>query len=267
MKNAWILVPVLFMAISASFVFPQTFNDELQLGIAAYRENRYEQAMQHFEKAVEHNPDNVIAHMYLATACASQYIPGVDTQNNVAIAEKAIARYQEVLDLNSNTDQKINSAKGIAYLYLNLAQWDDAREYYEMVSDLDPNDSEAPYSLGVIDWTQCYQPRMEARARLDIKPDGRLNAKKTAQKKLCDELRARNWTVIEDGIDKLDRAIQLRPEYDDAMAYMNLMYRERADLECTDLSAREQDLKTADEWIDKVMAARKANAKKADGPK
>jgi len=191
----------------------------------------------------------------------------VDAQNNLATAEKAIARYQQVLDLNSNTDQKINSAKGIAYLYLNLKRWDDARKYYQMVSGLDPNDSEAPYSLGVIDWTQCYQPRMEARVRLDMKPDKRLNAKKPAPKKLCNELRARKWTVIEDGIDKLDRAIQLRPDYDDAMAYMNLMYRERADLECTDLSARDQDLKTADEWIDKAMAARKANAKKADGPR
>src|SRR5215471_12230807 len=57
--------------------------------------------------------------------------------------------------------------------------------------------------------------------------------------------------------------IQLRLDYDDAMADMNLMYRERADLECTDLAARDQDLKTADEWVDKAMAARKANANKA----
>jgi TorA maturation chaperone TorD len=75
----------------------------------------------------------------------------------------------------------------------------------------------------------------------------------------------RNWTIIEDGISKLDKAIQLRPNYDDAMAYMNLMYREKADLECTDLAARDQDLKTADEWVDKAMAAKRAKAEKADG--
>ena len=32
----------------------------------------------------------------------------------------------------------------------------------------------------------------------------------------------------------LEKALELRPDYDDAMAYMNLMYRERADLQCDD---------------------------------
>jgi len=267
MKVAWILVPALFIAISVSSVFPQTSNDELQLGVVAYRENRYEQAMQHFEKAVALDQDNLNAHLYRATVCVNQYIPGVDTEENSAVADKAIAQYQKVLDLNSNMEQRINSAKGIAYLYLNMKRWDDARKYYQMVSDLDPNDPEAPYSMGVIDWTQCYQPRMEARARLDMRPDEHLNAKKPAQKKICEELRAKNWTIIEDGIDQLDKAIQLKPDYDDAMAYMNLMYRERADLECTDLVARNQDLKTADEWVDKAMAAKKEKARMAEGPK
>ena len=34
----------------------------------------------------------------------------------------------------------------------------------DMASELDPNDPEPYYSIGVIDWTSCYQPRMEARA-------------------------------------------------------------------------------------------------------
>ncbi|MGC2450465.1 MAG: hypothetical protein WA477_22635, partial [Candidatus Sulfotelmatobacter sp.] len=57
--------------------------------------------------------------------------------------------------------------------------------------------------------------------------------------------------------------IELRPDYDDAMAYMNLMYRERADLECDDLVARANDLRTADEWVDKTLAVKKAKARKA----
>lgn len=51
------------------------------------------------------------------------------------------------------------------------------------------------------------------------------------------------------------------------MAYMNLMYRERADLECDDLAARSRDLKTADEWVDKTLAVKKAKAEKTNGPK
>jgi hypothetical protein len=50
------------------------------------------------------------------------------------------------------------------------------------------------------------------------------------------------------------------------MAYMNLMYREKADLECGDPSTREQDLKTADDWVDKTLAVKKAKAEKASAP-
>ena len=44
---------------------------------------------------------------------------------------------------------------------------------------------------------------------------------------------------------------------------MNLMYRERADIECEDEAARAADLKTADQWVDKAMQAKQARAAKA----
>lgn len=262
MRVSLIVVSVLlFASVSA---FPQTSDDELKLGVAAYKNSRYEEAMHHFEKAVELDPGNINAHLYLATTYMNQYIPGVDTDDNKSLADRAISQYQKVLDLNAKNDQKVNSAKGIAYLHLNMKNWDEARKYYQMASDLDPNDPESYYSKGVIDWTQCYQPRMEERARLSMRPDAHLNSRNPEQKKICDELRAKNWSVIEDGISSLDKAIQLRPDYDDAMAYMNLMYRERADLECDDAAARNRDLKTADDWVDKALATKRAKARKAD---
>ena len=56
---------------------------------------------------------------------------------------------------------------------------------------------------------------------------------------------------------------RLRPDYDDAMAYLNLMYREKADVECDDLAARADDLKTADHWVDETLRVKKAKAEKA----
>jgi hypothetical protein len=63
----------------------------------------------------------------------------------------------------------------------------------------------------------------------------------------------------------LNKAIQLRPDYDDAMAYLNLMYREKADVECDDLAARQEDLKTADHWVDQTLSTKKAKAEKQPG--
>ncbi len=237
--------------------------DQLNKGVKAYKDNHYEQAITHFQNAVNLDPALINARMYLATAYVSQFIPGIDSPENLRTAQQAIDEYQKVIDANPSRDQKVNSAKGIAYLYLNEKKWDDAKKYYRMASELDPNDAEPYYSVGVIDWSQSYQPRMEERAKLGMKPDEHLSAKNKDQKKLCEELKTKNGPVIQEGIDTLDKAIKLREDYDDAMAYMNLMYRERADVECDDEAARAADLKTADGWVDKAMQAKQARAAKA----
>jgi len=237
--------------------------DQLNKGVKSYKDNHYEQAIDHFQEAVRLDPALINARMYLATAYVSQYIPGVDSPENLRTAQQAIDEYQRVIAANPSRDQKVNSAKGIAYLYLNEKKWDEAKKYYRMASELDPNDAEPYYSVGVIDWSACYQPRMEERAKLGMKPDEHLSAKNKDQKKLCEDLKAKNGPTIQEGIDSLDKGIKLREDYDDAMAYMNLMYRERADIECDDEAARAADLKTADQWVDKAMQAKQARAAKA----
>lgn len=237
--------------------------DQLNKGVKAYKDNHYEQAITHFQNAINLDPALINARMYLATAYVSQYVPGIDSPDNLRTAQQAIEEYQKVIDANPSRDQKVNSAKGIAYLYLNEKKWDDAKKYYRMASDLDPNDAEPYYSVGVIDWSACYQPRMEERAKLGMKPDEHLSAKNKDQKKLCEEMKVKNSATIQEGIESLDKAIKLRDDYDDAMAYLNLMYRERADIECDDEAARVTDLKTAAQWVDKAMEAKQARAAKA----
>jgi tetratricopeptide (TPR) repeat protein len=239
--------------------------DQLNKGVTAYKNAKYEEAIDHFQQAVALDPTLINAKMYLATAFAQQYIPGADTPENNKMAEQAIEQYQRVLEMNAARDQKVNSAKGIAYLYLNMKKFDEAKKYYRMAGDMDPNDPEPYYSVGVIDWTACYQPRMEARAALGLKPDENLNPKNKDQKKACDELKVKNGPSIQEGIDSLNKAIQLRPDYDDAMAYLNLMYREKADVECDDMNARQEDLKTADHWVDQTLLTKKIKSEKQPG--
>jgi len=240
--------------------------DQLNKGVTAYKNAKYEEAIDHFQQSVALDPSLINAKMYLATAFAQQYIPGVEDKDNMKMADQAIEQYKKVLDMPAAArDQKVNSAKGIAYLYLNMKKFDDAKKYYRMAADMDPNDPEPYYSVGVIDWTACYQPRMEERAKLGLKPDENLNPKNKDQKKACAELKVKNGPAIAEGIDSLNKAIQLRPDYDDAMAYLNLMYREKADVECDDLNARQEDLKTADHWVDQTLITKKAKAEKQPG--
>jgi len=236
--------------------------DQLNKGVSSYKNARYEQAIDHFQQAVSLDPSLINARLYLATAYAQQYIPGVDAEDNVRMANQAIDQYKAVLERDH---KNINSVKGIAYLYLQMKKFEDAKSYYRKAIEMDPNDPEPYYSIGVIDWTQCYQPRMEKRAQLGLKPEEMLNVKNKDQKNLCEQLNQSNGPLIQDGIDVLNKALQLRENYDDAMAYMNLMYREKADTDCDDPATRAADLKTADDWVDKTMAAKKAKAEKQPG--
>jgi tetratricopeptide (TPR) repeat protein len=231
--------------------------DKLNKGVAAYKNAKYEQAIEDFKDAVALDGGLKNAKLYLATAYAQQYIPGVDSPDNLQNANNAIDQYKSVLQQDPTN---INSIKGIAYLYLQMKKFEDAKSYYRKALEIDPNDPESYYSIGVIDWTQAYQPRMEERAKIGLRPDEPLK-----DKKLCAKLMTESQSVIQDGLDSLNKAIQLRQDYDDAMAYMNLLYREKADRECDNPEQRAADLKTADDWVNKTMAAKKAKAEKQTG--
>ncbi len=239
--------------------------DQINKGVQAYKNAKYEEAIEHFKNAVQLDPSLINARLYLATAYMQQYIPGADSPENNRFAEQAIEEFKKVLDATHPPpkEQQILALKGIASLYFNMKKMDLAKEYHQKVADLDPNDPEVYYSIAVIDWTQAYQPRLEARAKLGLKPTDEIK-----DKKVCADLQkaiSANQAVVEDGIAKLQKAIELRRDYDDAMAYLNLMYRERADLECDNPDARKADLKNADDWVDKTLATKKAKAEKA-GP-
>jgi hypothetical protein len=68
--------------------------------------------------------------------------------------------------------------------------------------------------------------------------------------------------MIEEGITDLQKAIQLRPDYDDAMAYLNLLYRRKADM-VENADERASLLKQADDLVDKVKEIKQ---KRADQP-
>jgi tetratricopeptide (TPR) repeat protein len=232
--------------------------DQINKGVASFKNAQYERATEHFKEAVTLDPSLQNARLYLAAAYTAQYIPGVESPDNMQVANNAIEQYKTVLGKDPSN---ANSVKSLAGLYFNMKKFDEAKEYNHKAIQLDPNDPEAYYSIGVIDWTEAYQPRMEERSKQGLRPDEPLK-----DKKLCAKLRDEQGAIIQDGLDSLNKAIQLRQDYDDAMAYMNLLYREKADRECDDPDQRAADWKTADEWVDKTMIAKKNKAEKQGGP-
>ncbi len=84
------------------------------------------------------------------------------------------------------------------------------------------------------------------------------------RKGACQKLQDANTDLVAEGLQYLTKAVDLNPTYDDAMQYLNLTYRRKADLECGDDAARKADLAQADDWNQKAMGARKINEKKKE---
>jgi tetratricopeptide (TPR) repeat protein len=253
-----LLLPIVAFWLATVFISAaQTVNAkaEFDLGVSSYKQSKYEEAVQHFRLAVLLDPTFVSAHLQLASAYAQQFVPGVDSPDNNRIGQQAIAQYDQVLTLSASGDQQVTALKGIAYLYLNMKQFERSKEYDRKVLELEPNDPETYYAIGVIDWTESYQLRIEQRAKLNLKPEEPL-----IDAAECWDVQAKNEDRVKDGIEMLTKAISIRQTYDDAMAYMNLMYRERADIQCGDLRAYRADIRTAEQWVDVTLTTKKAKA-------
>lgn len=239
--------------------------DHLNKGVQEYRNAHYEQAIDHFQQAVHLDDDFKVAKLYLAMAYTSQYVPGVDTPDNLKMANQAIDEYQAVLEKDPNS---VTSLKGIAFLQREMKHFDQAADSYKKALAIDPNDPELYYSLGVIDWTAAYKIAADTKSAAGVRVDDPLKTKQ--MDKVCTELTAKEGPLVDEGMKMLETAMDKRQDYDDAMVYLNLLYLRKAnDMSCEDPEGRAQDLKEANDWSDKAMAARKkkqeAAAKKGQG--
>jgi len=236
--------------------------DQLNKGVDAYKSGKYEEAIGHFQRATELDPSLPMAKSYLATALAQNIVPGLDTAENLKTADQAISIFQEVLAKNPDD---VNSLKQIAGIYFSIKKLDDAKTWQKKVLAVDAKDPEAAYTIGVIDWTEAHENTLKALVPAGVNDDGEGNTK--APKKVMDTIKDENSALIEEGLQYLNQAVANRANYDDAMAYLNLIYRRKADLDFGNDAARKADLAQAEEWRTKAMGTRKANEEKKDkGP-
>jgi len=241
--------------------------DQLNRGVAAYKNAKYAEAIENFKTAIALDPTNPNARLYLATAYMTQWIPGAESPENVQLADQAKKEFQEVLSKDPKDKVALASLASLAFNQSSSlsgdeknAKLDEARDWNQKLIQADPKNKEAYYSLGVIAWSKWYPVLGKTRAELGMKPEDPGPIK---DKKLREELKQQYSGIIEDGIQNLNKALEVDPEYDDAMAYLNLLIRERADLDDSK-DEYEKDIKTADNWTQKALETKKIKAERKE---
>jgi TonB family protein len=256
-----------YFLILGSALAQDTGNAWLRQGVNAFKGGRYSDAVAAFQKSVDLNPSAVTPRLYLATVWKSQYIPGATSPENLQAASNAERGFLAVLDLDPRNVTALDSLASLKYLESQGAQaledklnlLNDARGYYLRVLEADPGKKEAHYSLGVIAWASWYPVWIAARENLGMRPETPGPIEDAAVRA---DLRSRSETTLRDGIDHLNKALALDPRYDDAMAYLNLLIREYADL-ADSRSGYEEMKAEADVWVQNALDTRREKAEQS----
>lgn len=238
--------------------------DDINKGIASFRNAKYADAVEKFKEAAALDPSNQNATLYLATAYMSQWIPGAESPENLGFASMAQQEFNKVLEKDPNNTTALASLASIAFNQAaplppdqKIEKLDEAAKWNRRLIEADPKNKEALYTLGgPIVWAKWYPALMTARAGLHMKPEDPGPIK---DKKVKDELKEKYGAMVDEGIANLQKALDIDKEYDDAMAYMNLLIRERADLLDSPEEYKKQ-IEIADSWVQKNLDTKKLKA-------
>jgi tetratricopeptide (TPR) repeat protein len=132
--------------------------NQLNEAARAYREGHFEEAEQHSRRALELDPNNKTAPMFIARSIHAQYRPGVQTPENLAKARAAIEAYQKILANNPKDEE---AYKAIAYLYGATKDDEKLRQWISQRANSDATEpekrAEAYIVLASKDWDCSYK--------------------------------------------------------------------------------------------------------------
>jgi tetratricopeptide (TPR) repeat protein len=255
---------LLVFAVGVSGCSKLKARDLLNKGVGAYKNAQYDTAIEDFKEAKDLDPQLMNARLYLATAYASQYIPGAPSDQNVRLGTQAVNEFKDVLSIDPNN---LSAIDGIGSILFQMAgtpydpkKFEESKSYHQKHIDLKPNDPEPYYWIGVIDWTLAFRANGELRAAYNrdhvnkqVRDDDPLPpAVRT-------EYAAKYGPMVEEGITNLKKSIEVKPDYDDAMAYLNLLYRRKADM-VESAEERNSLRNQANDLVDKVKEIKQKRA-------
>ncbi len=236
-----------------------------------YVAQNYEQAIKIYEQILRIRPTDWTTNYQVAVSYLALYHPGSTHEKDVMYANNGIQQLEKLLGptLKAPDAATLDKVRGFYIGILQAANMTDkAIAYYEKLvkqeptnatyhvqlaglydkkgdfpgeireyekrAELEPQNKEAWYTIGVVYWARSYRGgasvSMEEREQL-----------------------------VKKGLDAIDRALKLDPEYFEAMSYKNLLYREQAKVLQAkgDLEGANKMVQQATDIVKKAMEIRK----------
>jgi len=264
------LLAALILSLSAAGCRQIDARIEIRQANEAYEKEDYATALIHYTKARAIDPSFDDLDRMIGYSQIGLYVPDDKTPKNEQHADAAIASLSRYLKkrpddriardalinmyLNANrTSQAIDfflqylkshpgdleAVKSVATLYAKQGNFNESLTWYQKITLIDSKNPESFYIFGVV----CYE-------KVAKNPPADVNEKRA---------------IIDRGKAALEHAIQMKPDYFEAMAYLNLLWRQQALTESDPLKAQ-ADVQQADQIRNKtleIIRAKKAQQQPA----
>ena len=241
---------------------------EIKRGNEYLKAAQYQSALAAYQEALRLDPGETKLHKHIGIAYMGLYQPGSRHPKDLEFAQKAIENLKEYVAIYPD-DKK--ALEYLISMYLNTESYEDAIAFYQNeILKRDPKDSKAMQSLAMlyfkkgdfdngVKWLKerltvegtnpevYYLIGVQAWDRSYNFPD------------VDPVLRAE---IVEEGLQALNKAVELKPDYFEAVSYINLLYREKAKME-TDPEKQKEYTALANEYLQKALAMRKAAQEQA----
>ncbi len=249
-------------------------------GNRLYKAEKYEEAVTAYKKILDIAPNHWDANYQIAMSYLAMYHPGSTHPKDKEYADLAVeaferlltklqapspevrdkvqAYYLSLLASAGRMDKAAEYLEGLLQkdpkntalmaqlgkLYTDKGDFPNALRYYKMKADLDLGNKVNWYTIGVLCWARSYHGGIMV---------------STAERE----------QVVAEGMQALEKALSLDPEYFDAISYLNLLYREKAKVFAAlgkAVEANEAYMK-AEELKAKAMEINKKRAQHPPAPK
>jgi tetratricopeptide (TPR) repeat protein len=241
---------------------------EIKKGNEFLKAAQYQSALAAYDEALRLDPDETKLHKHIGISYMGMYQPGSKHPKDLEFAQKAIdnlkqysaaypedtksleylvsmylntERYDDAIafyqnELLKRNPKDVKAMQSLARLYFKKGDFDNGVLWLKKQLEIEGNNPEVYYLIGVQAWDRSYNF-----------PD------------LDPALRAK---AVEDGLQALNKAIELKPNYFEAVSYINLLYREKAKME-TDPVKKQEYTDTANKYLQQALEMRKAAQDKA----
>jgi len=200
----------------------------LNEGARAYKDGRFADAEERFRTAHDLDPSQKNASLFIARAVQQQYKPGVQTPENLAVGEKAVAAYQDILKIDPGNE---DAYKAIVFLYGQMKNEDKVNQLLAERAKNGPTPKSKAEALTILaskQWNCSYEiTEQKENKTTEQKPDKVLiHYKKPANQ--ADFDKANQCTT--EGLKLAEEAISLDQNNANAWSYKANLLREKAKL-------------------------------------